>query len=270
MKKILIVAATHGHETLGVGLLEKIKGTPFIQNVDTLIGNERALAANTAYIESDLNRVFPGKINGTYEERRAYEISKVINNYDIVIDIHSTNTTTFGENSMLIVTKINKVVKKCISIIKPPKLVYMNYMNKNALISGAKAGIAFEYGSNNDRLAEDAILDAIYTVLEYFGNLPKKNACKEVPFKNEIDIYEVYDVYSKIKNKSFTLDSQIQNFYKVIKGQRIGNYEDNLTIKAEESFYPILFGENRYKKIIGFKAKKCPIKINEKTPHEHT
>lgn len=253
MKKVLIVGATHGHEVLGVEVINDIKKDNNVIGVDFIIGNPEAYKKRVAYLESDLNRVFPGNSNGDYEEKRAYEISKKIKNYDIVIDIHSTDTNVYDEDSMLIVTKLNAETEECVCAINPPKVVLMDYMNEHALISKAKVGLAFEYGSNHDFVTKKAVFDGIYALLSFSGNLKKEILPQK---KTEIkEVYRVYDIYSKKEGLDFNLDEKIKNFVEIIKGQKLGEYSDGHTVDSDDNFYPILFGENRYKKIIGFKSK---------------
>jgi len=120
-----------------------------------------------------LNRVFPGKEYGTYEEMRAYELSPKIKEADLVIDIHSTNTTDLSDKSVLIVTSYNQATKDIIDVIRPPKVLYMKYKGSNALISQAKVGIAFEYGKDSSAEVLNAILYDIAEVLIYYGLVKK-------------------------------------------------------------------------------------------------
>ena len=75
--KILIVAATHGHEKIGLRVFAELEKLSLnSQNVELLIGNPVAEEKNVPFIESDLNRIFPGNEQGTLEEKRAFELSK--------------------------------------------------------------------------------------------------------------------------------------------------------------------------------------------------
>ena len=93
-KKILFIAAVHGDEKIGVEAINKIQKTKLSEKFDSLIANQKALAQNKRFIDSDLNRIFPGNVNGNYEEKRAKEITKIAKNYDFVIDLHGTISNT--------------------------------------------------------------------------------------------------------------------------------------------------------------------------------
>jgi predicted deacylase len=144
--KILLFIATHGNEKIGLKVAREIEKLN-ISNLVIQIGNERALRSNKRYIDQDLNRSFPGKKNGNYEERRAFELTPIIKSADLVIDIHSTTSNT---KDTLIVSKLNKETLGCIESIYPKYVVIMEN-SKNSLISQAKIGISFEYGKDNSQ-----------------------------------------------------------------------------------------------------------------------
>lgn len=93
-KEILFIAATHGDEPIGVEVIKQIQKTKLNQKFDSIIANPKALLQNKRFIDSDLNRIFPGKINGDYEERRAQKIIKIAKNYRFAVDLHGTISNT--------------------------------------------------------------------------------------------------------------------------------------------------------------------------------
>jgi succinylglutamate desuccinylase len=95
--KILFVVCTHGNEEIGNTALKNASaslsdlGTYF----DTTIGNPEAFARGVRFVDTDLNRIFPGKENSPiYEEARAYELLAFAKDYAHVIDIHGTKSAT--------------------------------------------------------------------------------------------------------------------------------------------------------------------------------
>jgi succinylglutamate desuccinylase len=256
MQKVLIVGSTHGHEKIGQYVIRELK-KHFTDNskIEYVIGNPKASEQNIPFLENDLNRIFPGKLDGTYEEQLAYELSKKIVEVDLVIDLHSTKTTDYSTNSMLIVTKLDEETHKMVRSIKPPKVLIMKCRGGNALISDAKIGIAFEYGRDNSRKVLSATLHDIGQVLAHNGLIEAN------PFENknlglETEFYEVYDGYPKTFQGILKLRRGVKNFQLVRKGEAIGTSPAGEIIVADEDFYPIMFGKNRYTNILGFKARK--------------
>jgi hypothetical protein len=136
--KILVVGGMHGNEPLGIELVKALRNKP-INNVDAVFANERAIQQNVRFVDQDLNRTFPGSVNGkTYEQRRAAWLIEKAKHYDIVLDFHNTycsgNDCCFiGEQAKPILTQtagfldlrrvivanydcLNKYAKNCISI----------------------------------------------------------------------------------------------------------------------------------------------------------
>jgi succinylglutamate desuccinylase len=90
-RKIMVIGGLHGDETLGIDLVNRIRNEP-IAGIDAIFGNPMATAVNTRYIDRDLNRVFPGRLDGCLEEIRANQIMQMVEGYDLVIDFHNTTS----------------------------------------------------------------------------------------------------------------------------------------------------------------------------------
>ena len=89
MGNILVIGGLHGDEPLGIEMVRGLQEKP-LPGVTAIIGNPEAVRANIRCIESDLNRVFPGKSEGNLEERRAAEIIEIAQGFDLVLDFHNT------------------------------------------------------------------------------------------------------------------------------------------------------------------------------------
>ena len=86
--KILVIGGMHGNEPLGIALVKSLAQEP-IDNVDAIFANQKAIANDCRFINSDLNRSFPGDSKSSvYENRRAAEILKMTKDYDLVLDFH--------------------------------------------------------------------------------------------------------------------------------------------------------------------------------------
>ena len=245
--KILLNIATHGNERIGQKVAKELKKLNIDKNILVMqIANERALKLNKRYINQDLNRSFPGKKNGNYEERRAYILSPLIKSADIVIDIHST---TSALKDAFIVTRLNSKTKEYIKVLQPKYVLIMNATKNNALISQAKVGIAFEYGKDNDPAVIKKIVLGIKRLLRYLEiidiNLPEdRTSTKYFNVISAIKKPKGYKVLKKIKN------------YKIVHKGEVYAKKNNLKLVADEDFYPIIFGEKNYKDIFGFKGLK--------------
>lgn len=244
--KIIINIATHGDEKIGNKVAKELKKLNIDKNLIIQIANKKAFELNKRYIEQDLNRSFPGKKRGNYEERRAYKLLPTIKSADLVIDIHST---TGESKDALIITKLNKKTLEYIKSIHPRYVLIMNATKSNALISQAKVGIAFEYGKDNDSKSIKRTTIGIKKLLNHLKIIEFKSNKIKTPIK-------YFDVFSTIeKPKGFKTINKIKN-YKLIKRGEAYAISKSKELIAEENFYPILFDEKKYKDILGFKGRK--------------
>ena len=95
MAKILFSTLTHGNEIIGLDVVKKIKKIERLgDKFDYIISNSLAFSNNSRYVDSDLNRIFPGNDQGNYEEQRAVEIINIGKKYDYVIDLHGSVSNT--------------------------------------------------------------------------------------------------------------------------------------------------------------------------------
>lgn len=131
----------------------------------------------------------------------------------------------------------------------------MQHRSGRALISAAKAGIAFEYGHNESEAVLTATVYDIARILEYYGVITENNF--ENPRPAAIpELFDVYESYKKTFSGSYTLHRDIQNFKAVTAGDILCTTSEGIAIRAEADFTPILFGENRYTEILGFMSRK--------------
>lgn len=99
MKEILFIVCTHGDETMPLEVMKGVISEYGLENwerkFELLIANPKALEKKVRYIDTDLNRVYPGNLDSElYEEKRAAEIFEYAKNFKCTIDIHTTTADT--------------------------------------------------------------------------------------------------------------------------------------------------------------------------------
>lgn len=251
--RVLLNVCTHGNEHVGLKVAEHFRSTkPLCGTFVINIANEKAVAQKKRFISHDLNRVFPGKKNGSYEEDLAYKMKPFIDAFDVVIDVHSTET---GVAYSVIVTDFTPAMKPILKAISPKRVVYMNTGEPNSLISSVKTGIAFEYGKDKSKKTYSETVQGVKRLLGYYEMVKFPNR-KQV--KKKIEFYEVNT--SVLKPEGFIVMPGVKNFTLLKKGFAFGyNPDTKEKIFAQKSFYPVLFGKNSYKSIFGFSSKKSKI-----------
>ncbi len=249
MNKILLNILTHGDELAGKRVADGIseRYPQLLKNgLDIIIANELAYQQGKRYVDSDLNRVFPGKPDGNYEERRAYELAPIVSSYDFVIDVHSTES---GTEDTVIVTKIDEETKDALIAVSPRYILFMNIKPDKSLISRAKVGIAFEMGKDADEKTVEKTMQGIESLLTY-----AKLTSVEKTLGHRTEAFEVFQEIVKPKNAR--LNADIKNFHRIETGSIYAKSKDGSPIKAEFDFYPVIFGNDNYETIFGFAARK--------------
>lgn len=248
---VFVNACTHGQEQVGISVIEELERKDIKQGMlVTNIANERAQGLNVPFIETDLNRVFPGKKDGVYEEQLAYNMHPLIKSVDVVVDIHSTQTTSVGENSAIIVTKHDAQTKKIVDFLAPPKAIIMRCTKDNALISDARVGIGIEYGKDKEVETKEHVVNSIIKLLEFFGMTDEQT---ENTWSKKTEWYEATATLPK--EEGDVLSEEVKNFKLCKKGTLLATGSER-DVYAPYDFYPILFGNNRYTNIFGFMGRK--------------
>ena len=146
--KLLNVCCTHGNEQVGCFIHDNYStGKNHNFEWKSIIANPQAMSLNKRYIEQDLNRVFPGKADGNYEERLAYQISQILPSHDLVLDWHQSITNM---SDTIFVKKLTPNLKEVCQYFDIAHIVELDKGQggyQGTLISQVENGIALEYGN---------------------------------------------------------------------------------------------------------------------------
>lgn len=185
--RVVVVGGTHGNEYTGVWCSKRLQQNT---DVETLIGNPAAVAANRRFVDTDLNRQFRHKdlnnpdLAGTVEGQRARELNKLLGPKgsdeaaDWIIDLHST---TANMGLCLIITEGNPLVAQAAAyVIKhiPDAriLVHAADHDRPNVCSIAANGLTIEVGPVPQGVVRhDAVektLEAVKHVMEFIKNRP--------------------------------------------------------------------------------------------------
>jgi len=244
-KSLLINGGTHGTEKIGLYVIESLKSLiGNNKNISYNIAHPEALAKNVRFLETDLNRSFPGRSDGSLEERIAFMLQPVIKSYDVVVDIHSTES---GLKSAIILTKVDDMAINLVRSTNAKYVLIMDITKDNAFVSSANIGIGFEYGADDDPKTLKDTVNGIALIMRCMGFNVKTKA-RATKQKKCFRITE-----SIPKPEGFVAMKNIKNYKLVLAGQVYAyNPITQCVLKAEKDFYPIIFNEPRYTDIFGF------------------
>ena len=160
-----LTAAIHGNELNGIKVIQevietidvsKLKGTilaiPGLNQVSIIQDRRRF------YDHQDLNRIFPGKENGTRSQQYVWHFNKkVLPHLDYLIDMH---TASFGRiNSLYVRGDLSNSDIKAMALLQDADIVLKS--------KGPSAGVAT---SSTRTLRAEASLQGIPTITVEYGN----------------------------------------------------------------------------------------------------
>lgn len=127
----------------------------------SIIGNPRAKEAGVRFVQTDLNRSFGVANPQSYEEKRAKELQKEIQGYDLVLDIHRTESPS----TPFIAIIANKDHYSYTFPFGPNAVLYIPNATFS-LIGNASIGIALEYPRTYSRLSKKPPLFEVVDFVE--------------------------------------------------------------------------------------------------------
>ncbi len=243
-KNVCILAGVHGNEIAGINAIRRIMSYKNFKidngTVCMLLCNKKAMKLNRRFVDENLNRCFmKRKKTGTYEERIAEEMKKIMREADILLDIHNSTSPKSEQfsiserNARHLLDAID--VKKHIfgfDALEPGGTDY--YVNKLG-----KIGLTVESGYLKDKTSIDFAYRLIIKFLIKTGNITGK-----YKRSNKKELYQLTKVY--IPKNDFRISKKFADFERVKKGQTIG-FDGTNRIKAEYDCH-VLFAWNIDKK----------------------
>ena len=235
-----VTGSVHGDEPVGKKAIEKIleKNYNYEKAVKFIIVNEEALEQDERFLDTDLNRSFPGDIDsGQKEERLSAKLLSEIGDSK-VLDIHSThsfdrpfaNTKSFEDPEM--------------EMIKASGAEYaVKFEEGEGTLTDFATGIVVEAGTQHSDQAVENAVNVIENFLAYYGVIDAKFEASEP---------EKFVQEEKVEGDWEFLK---ENFQKVEKGEVYARRNDEGLV-ADQEFYPVLMSTNGYDGVLGHKASK--------------
>lgn len=243
---VAVVGAVHGDEPCGATAIERfLTSGPHdrIQRpVKFIIANERALDAETRYIDADLNRSFPGDPDSdAYEERLAHELWDEINDC-VTLGFHAT--VSFAEPFGTLADPT------------PQKAQIMNALpieyaaDFSGVVTGRSVNIPqfvnIEAGyQGSDDAAENAY-ECLLAYLRVMDVLP--GTADPTPTAH----YQVETAIEKEPDREYHVT--VENFERVPSGTVYATTDAGETLTAETEFWPVLMSGDGHDTLLGYRS----------------
>jgi len=244
--EIAVVGGIHGDEPCGVraveGLLED--RPPVERPVKLIIANEAAIDQNERYLDTDLNRAFPGDPDAAdHEASLAAELTEALEGCT-VLALHSTQS--YAE-PFAIVPSLEGPLAESVC----PQLAIAAVVEPGPFIEGrllsSPATFEVECGLQGSTQAAE---NAVRIVREFFtatGVLAGETITQEVP------TFRLTQTIPKALAEEYEVFAE--NFERVDSGE-VYAAADGDTLQAEQPFYPVLLSANGYVDVFGYAAER--------------
>lgn len=234
---VAIVGCLHGDEPIGqFAITELSRSLRLIRgSITFVIAHQQARVTNHRYIESDLNRSFPGSTHGTLEERLAQCILQRISACDYVIDIHATHSAF---DKAVIITQYTNDTATILRVTPIERVCLMDeHVFSGGLISHVRGGISLEYGHGKAGANYPEAVSDIRHILCGLGMIEGPTQAYQ---------HRYYHVTAPVAVPSdFVADSRLSDFVKIKRGDTLGHHLGQ-PLYAIRDFYPLFLGKGHY------------------------
>lgn len=242
--EVAVIGGVHGDETGGVRAVCRLREADldFQRGVAFVLANPAAIDAGKRFLDSDLNRVFPGDPDGDREERLAAHLCEVIEDYT-TLSLHGTHSQP---RPFALIHRSQPREFDLAAQLPVPQVVDHWGVNEQT-ITMCGLTVEIEVGS---QATDEAATSAERQTRAF---LKRVNALSGEPPDADPDYFHMAEPVPKPPDASYEL--YVENFKRVPEGTVYANV-DGQDLVADEPFYPILMSEYGYPDIFGYKGQK--------------
>ncbi|MFU1781529.1 succinylglutamate desuccinylase/aspartoacylase family protein [Haloarcula japonica] len=244
--EVAVVGSIHGDEPCGRDGIEAVLADPpeVERPVKFIIANEAALDANERYLDTDLNRSFPGDADSeSHEERLAAALAAELHDCT-VLSLHSTQSY---DGMFSLVDELTPEMEELCSALSVDAVVQTKGANEGRLFATVDSVIEVECGYQG---SAEAAGNAEQVTREF---LAATGVTAESPLQREtaLPVFQLGEPIPKAAADRYEVF--VQNFEPVPEGDPVAAADDE-TVVAEEPFHPVLLSAYGYEDVFGFTA----------------
>ncbi|GAB7091830.1 hypothetical protein JCM18237_21010 [Halorubrum luteum] len=242
--RIAIVGGIHGDEPAGRRIIERLAETldnEGPKTVQLIVANEPALAAGERYTETDLNRSFPGDLDGdTYESVLAARLTRLLEGCDAVLALHTSHS---APPPFAIYSTLTESVRRTVTALPVEYVLDSASLRDTTLDSVVPHTVSFETGRQGSEEAVEVGYEGALSFLRAHGAVTDEN-----PSFTETTIVEGE---SEVPKGGGTPHVYYQNFEEMSEGAVFAE-DDIYTHRVErDGTVPVLASEHGYENIFG-------------------
>ena len=249
--EVAVVGAIHGDEPCGADAVRRLldSGVDVERPVRLIVANEAALDAGERYLETDLNRAFPGDPDAdAHEERLAAELLAAVEGCT-TLAIHSTQS--FAE-PFAVIDSVDEVARAVAPHLPVDVVIQTDAFTEGRLIEHPHT-LEVEAGLQGSEGAADNAYWLARAFLAATGALPAPGADDVVDAggRDDVEVFRLRDRIPKPAAEEYEVFAR--NFERVDAGERFAA-ADGESFRADESFYPVLLSPYGYRDQFGYVA----------------
>jgi predicted deacylase len=231
-----VVGLVHGNEPCGGYAIDKLMNIKPKKGTLILIkANTEAEKVNKRYVETNLNRAFPGKEDGKIEERIAYELFPFVQMCDYLLDLHSTSQES---EPFIILNEDNEARSKLGSKLGVKNFIELGGIIGGTLMDNEGVKLTVECGQHDSQEAKDVAVKVSNNFLKGIGMIDGEIE------NTKLSKFRVIKQMTIDNPDSFTFSEDIHPFKLVKEGDCIGSYPDK-KVHASIDFYPVLITKKK-------------------------
>jgi predicted deacylase len=246
--EIAVVGAIHGDEPCGEYAVRTLldEQPPVKRPVKCIVANEEALAAEQRYVETDLNRAFPGDPHApTHEGRLAAALAEELRGCT-VLGLHSTQSY---DGMFALVDEVGPATRSICPRLSIDAVVETTGANEGRIFAVAPDTIEIECGYQQSPEAAENAVQVTREFLAATGTLPDAGGARQV----DLPVFRLRGPIPK--RAADTYDVFVSNFEEVTAGEVFAAMggED---VVADEPFHPVLLSSHGYEDVFGYRAER--------------
>ena len=242
--EVAVVGSIHGDEPCGATAVEAVLETdPQVERpVKLVVANEAALERGVRYVESDLNRAFPGSRDAdTHEGRLAHQLLTEIRGAE-VLSLHSTRSYAAP---FALVNGLDGHARSVCPYLSVEAVVETAQYSEGRLIAYPDV-IELECGLQRSATAAENAKTLVREFLLATGVLPGDAG---PPRHHPLSVFRLDQRIPKETADGYEVF--VENFERIAEGEAFAAADGEL-LRAERPFYPVLLSAYGYENVFGY------------------
>ena len=249
--EVVVIGGVHGNEKSGIRAVRRLREADLNlqRGVAFVLANPAAIEAGKRYLDSDLNRVFPGDPDGDREERIAARLCEFVDGRT-TLSLHGTESepTPFA----LIHSAQEREFDLASQLPVPHVVDHWGVNEQTITVCGFSVEI--ELASEDSEQAAAAAEHQTRAFLRRVDALPG-----ELPDADP-DYFHMDEPIPKPSGSSYEI--YVENFERVPAGTAYASV-DGEDLIADEPFWPIMMSEHGFSDIFGYRGRKIAESLEE-------